>query len=49
MPSAAAPPNPSLERRPSEAGHLGPGRASLLHCRSPGQGGLPLRAPQLER
>jgi hypothetical protein len=43
-----APPNPSLESGPSEAGRL----AREPGCRyspSPGQGALPLRAAQLKR
>jgi hypothetical protein len=43
-----APPNPSLESGPSEAGHLAREPAQSYSL-SPGQGALPLRAAQLKR
>jgi hypothetical protein len=44
------PPNPSLERRHTEAGHLGAAQGSRrLHCPARRQGGLPRWSPQLER
>jgi hypothetical protein len=43
-----APPNPSLESGPSEAGHLGRPAEHVYH-RPCGQGALPLRAAQLTR
>jgi hypothetical protein len=43
-------PNPSLERRPHEAGHLWPAAGSRrLHCRLPAKGVLPRGSPQLAR
>jgi hypothetical protein len=43
-------PNPSLERRPHEAGHLWPAAGvASSHCRLPAKGVLPRGAPQLER
>jgi hypothetical protein len=43
-------PNPSLERRPHEAGHPWPAAGSRrLHCRLPAKGGLPRGSPQLAR
>jgi hypothetical protein len=43
-------PNPSLERRPHEAGHPWPAAGySQAHCRLPAKGVLPRGSPQLER
>jgi hypothetical protein len=42
-------PNPSLESRPREAGHLGPAAGSQAHSPLPGQGVLPRGSSQLER
>jgi hypothetical protein len=43
-------PNPSLERRPHEACHLGAAQGSRrLHCPARRQGGTPRGSPQLER
>jgi len=43
-------PNPSLERRPTEAGHPSAAQGSRkLHCPARRKGALPRRSPQLER
>ena len=41
--------NPSLERRPHEAGRPWPAAGSQAHCRLPAQGVLPPGSSQLER
>jgi len=46
----SAPSNPSLERRPHEAGHPCAAQGSRgLHCPARRKGGLPRGSPQLER
>ena len=48
--AASVRPNPSLERRPHAAGHLGPATArGVIVCPLPAQGAPPRGAPQLER
>ena len=42
-------PNPSLERRPREAGHPWPAAGSQAHFRLPAKGVLPHGSAQLER
>jgi len=50
MLNRALTPNPSLERRPHEACHLGAAQGSRrLHCPARRQGVTPRGSPQLER